>query len=96
MAMLFSPIKRLANLNQHIQRGLAAAESVFALIDQPAEKDEGKKNIENVQGKIHFDNVSLSYSDTEKLALKQLTLTVNPGEMKPLLWLAHQAVVKPP
>ncbi|VAW86916.1 Lipid A export permease/ATP-binding protein MsbA [hydrothermal vent metagenome] len=80
MAMLFSPIKRLASLNKHIQRGLAAAESVFALIDQPAEKDDGKKNIGNVQGKIHFDNVSLDYGVTEKLALKQLTLTVNPGE----------------
>ncbi|NOY71394.1 MAG: lipid A export permease/ATP-binding protein MsbA [Gammaproteobacteria bacterium] len=80
MAMLFSPIKRLTGLNEHIQRGLAAAESIFALIDQPPEKNEGKKSIEQVQGKLHFDNVSLDYGLSKNLALKQLTLTINPGE----------------
>ncbi|EQD63432.1 lipid A export ATP-binding/permease protein MsbA, partial [mine drainage metagenome] len=40
MIMLLAPVKRLSDLSESLQRGLAAAESVFALIDQPPETDE--------------------------------------------------------
>ena len=41
MTMMFGPLKRITSVNDSLQRGLAAAESVFALLDQLPEKDAG-------------------------------------------------------
>src|SRR5204863_1098422 len=61
MLMLLAPIKHLTELNPHIQRGLAAAESVFGLIDTPAEEDRGTVAIGRARGEIAFENVSFTY-----------------------------------
>lgn len=80
MAMLFSPLKKLTSINEHLQRGLAAAESVFKLIDEPPEQDTGSQPLTRAQGKIEFRTVTLRYPSSEKPALDQLTFTVQPGE----------------
>ncbi|KAF0192024.1 MAG: lipid A ABC exporter fused ATPase and inner membrane subunits MsbA [Gammaproteobacteria bacterium] len=80
MAMLFSPIKRLTGINEHLQRGLAACGSVFALIDEASEPDNGTRSIERANGQIEFRDVSLVYDAGEAPALQHISLTVNPGE----------------
>lgn len=80
MLMTLAPLKRLTDINAPIQRGLAAAESVFHLIDQPAEEDHGTTDLTEAQGHISFENVTFCYPNAERPALKSLSFTVSPGE----------------
>ena len=43
--MMFDPIKRMTGVMQSLQRGLAAAESVFTFLDQPEESNEAKQTL---------------------------------------------------
>ncbi|MEI7842213.1 MAG: lipid A export permease/ATP-binding protein MsbA [Gallionellaceae bacterium] len=80
MLMLTAPLKRLTSVNEYIQRGLAAAESVFALIDTPSEQDSGAQTIERAKGKLVFDHVNLSYQNDERLALRDIFLEIPAGQ----------------
>jgi subfamily B ATP-binding cassette protein MsbA len=65
---------------EHLQRGLAAAESVFALLDEKPERDEGKITLERARGEISFHNVSFRYPRADQPALKNVTLSIRAGE----------------
>ncbi len=80
MIMLLAPLKRLSDTSETLQRGLAASESVFDLIDSPAETDEGTLNLGRATGKLVFHNVGFAYSHSTKPALKNLSFTIEPGE----------------
>jgi subfamily B ATP-binding cassette protein MsbA len=80
-----TPLKRLTNVNAMIQRGIAASASIFHLIDEESEVDDGEverliANDEGLTGKIEFKNVSFSYDNEEKNALSNIDLTIQPGE----------------
>ncbi len=64
MLMLSAPLKRIAGVHALLQRGLAAAESVFSLLDEEIEANPGIINIEHVRGELRFEHVSFSY-DTQ-------------------------------
>ena len=76
-ALLLPPIKRLAGVNEFLQRGIAAAESVFILLDTPIEIDNSAKTI-RFEGAIEFSNVYLTYDDKE--VLFDISMSVRPGE----------------
>jgi subfamily B ATP-binding cassette protein MsbA len=80
MLMLTPPLKRLAGVSEHMQRGLAASESVFELLDTSGETDTGSKVITRTSGRLQFENVSFAYQDKEKLALKNINLEIPAGE----------------
>ena len=80
MAAVFSPLRRLTNVNSSLQKGLAAARTMFALIDEPAERDTGTKTIAEPRGKLEFRNVSFVYPGTEQVVLSDINLNVAPGE----------------
>ena len=80
MLMLLPALRRLTDVNAPIQRGLAAAESVFALIDEAAEEDTGSVELGRARGHIDFEHVTFTYPGAERPALKDLSLTVQPGE----------------
>jgi subfamily B ATP-binding cassette protein MsbA len=80
MLMLTAPLKRITSVNEPLQRGLAAAESVFELIDQSGESDPGQVTIARARGEIRFEQVSFSYIDATRPALDSVTLAINPGE----------------
>ena len=80
MTMLMTPLKRLVGINEFIQKGLAACESIFGLIDQPAEPDNGSHSINRAQGVIEFQNISFSYNSGDPEALNQVTFKILPGE----------------
>jgi len=80
MLMLTAPLKRITSVNEPLQRGLAAAESVFDLIDQPGESNPGRTMIARARGEIKFEDVSFSYPSAERPALDGITLTIVPGE----------------
>ena len=80
MMLLLTPLKRLADLNGPMQRGMAAAESVFALIDTAPETDQGKTLNTRALGKLEFVGTSFSYPGQEQEALKNINLSIQPGE----------------
>ncbi|MFC1589718.1 lipid A export permease/ATP-binding protein MsbA [Pseudomonadota bacterium] len=80
MAMLFAPIKRLTDVNADLQRGLAAAESVFNLIDLYEEKDAGSYTVDRVKGDIEFSGVSFQYGSDANHALKNINIDVKAGQ----------------
>ena len=85
MVLLFPPIRRLTAVNGGLQRGLAATESVFGLIDETSEPDNGAQVLANAQGRIELRNVSFRYPETEGRALEGINLTIEPGEMVALV-----------
>ena len=80
LLMLIAPIKSLTSLNADIQIGLAAAKSIFTLIDTPAQIDEGKQDIGKTKGEISIKGVSLQYENAKRPALSNIDLTIAPGE----------------
>ncbi len=80
MLMILPPLRRITDVNAPIQRGLAAAESVFSLIDEASEEDLGKEELGRAQGLVEFDKVSFTYPGAERPALDALSLTIRPGE----------------
>src|SRR5258707_9489514 len=61
MLMLLAPLKHLTEINAPLQRGLAAAESVFGMIDAPIEDDKGTAVLPRAQGEVIFENVGFTY-----------------------------------
>jgi subfamily B ATP-binding cassette protein MsbA len=80
MLMLLAPLKRLTDINAPLQRGLAAAESVFTLIDEAGESDTGTEELGRARGEIVFEHLAFSYPGAARPALADIHLTVPPGE----------------
>jgi ATP-binding cassette, subfamily B, bacterial MsbA len=80
MLMLLSPLKRLTNVNEALQKGLAAAEMIFNLLDEAAERDSGKLALSQARGDITFEHVGLTYESDAKPALDDIQLTIAAGE----------------
>jgi subfamily B ATP-binding cassette protein MsbA len=80
LLMLIAPIKSLTSMNEDLQMGIAAAQSMFSLMDSSGEVDEGSDEIGRAQGGIEFRNVTLRYESAKRNAINQLSITVKPGE----------------
>jgi len=80
MLMLLAPLKRLTEVNAPLQRGLAAAESVFGLIDQPVEEDRGTIVLPRARGEVAYEGVRFTYPTRTEPALAGVSLAVRPGE----------------
>ena len=80
MAMLLTPIKRLTKVNEQLQRGLAAAETLFTLLDEPPESDHGTRSLGRARGEVHFQQLSHRYRAEGAPVLEQFDLSVQPGE----------------
>ncbi len=80
MLLLTAPLKRITDMNEHLQKGLAAAESIFGLLDRPEEADRGAIAIARARGEIRFENLTLSYGGPARPALDAVNLAIAPGE----------------
>ncbi len=80
MLMLLAPLKSLVGVNGPLQRGMAAAETVFAMIDTPIEADPGSIAVGRAQGSLRFEAVSFSYGKDSAPALRDVTLDVPAGK----------------
>ena len=80
MLLLLAPLKHLADINAPLQRGLAAAESVFRMLDEAVEVDAGTVALGRARGEIEFAGVGLRYASTERDALASIDLAIRPGE----------------
>lgn len=76
--LLARPVKALTDVNQKLQRGIAAGVSIFELIDMPEERDIGVLT-PALRGDIRFENVSLTYESGTQ-AIKGFDLDIKAGE----------------
>ncbi|MFM9834727.1 MAG: lipid A export permease/ATP-binding protein MsbA [Methylophilaceae bacterium] len=80
LLMLIPTIKTLTAVNEELQVGLAAAQSVFEVIDSQEETDEGDKKITRSNGNIEFKNVTLRFGEAKRAALDNLSFSIKSGE----------------
>jgi subfamily B ATP-binding cassette protein MsbA len=80
IALIAKPMRQLGEINGVIQKGIAAAESVFEIIDLPKELNTGTQRADNVRGKIDIRNLTFFYPDSAKPALDNISLTIEPGQ----------------
>jgi len=79
--MLMTPLKKLAKVNEKIQIGVTAANSVFQVIDAESEKDKGTVPLKQTQGNLTFDQVSFDYTEKgEQPILKNISFDIKSGE----------------
>ncbi len=80
LVMLQAPIKRLTDISAPLQRGLAAAESIFGLLDEKPEADEGRVVLPRAKGELTFERVGFSYAGAHRPALQNISLHVRSGQ----------------
>lgn len=78
--ILIKPIRQLTEVNSAIQKGIAAAESIFEIIDSDSEVDSGSVVRDSVQGKFEFCDINFAYPGTDRMVLEDINFSVNPGE----------------
>ncbi len=78
--MLFVPLKQLTSVTEKLQQGIAAGETVFALLDENSELDRGGEEIDLPIRRVAFENVSFQYSDQKGPVLRDISLTIDAGE----------------
>jgi subfamily B ATP-binding cassette protein MsbA len=79
MGILLTPLKRLININTVVQRGIAAASSLFEILDQPGETDTGTKTLGRARGDVTYRDVSFRYDAGNGPALRAVSLEVAAG-----------------
>ncbi len=92
MFALMRPLKSLTNVNSQFQRGMAACQTLFTILDSEQEKDNEIKYLK-VKGDIKFEHVTFTYATKEHPALDDVSFTLPAGNQ--LLWLGDQVQVSP-
>ncbi|EJD0681629.1 lipid ABC transporter permease/ATP-binding protein [Vibrio parahaemolyticus] len=77
---LMRPLKALTNVTSQFQRGMAASQTLFALIDLEPEKNEGKYTVERAKGEVSVKDVSFTYAGSEKPALEHVSFDIPRGK----------------
>lgn len=85
--MLYDPVKKLTKLNNTIQEGIASATRIFDVLEETSTIPESTTPVILEKGPfdVRFDQVSFSYSPMDAPALKNISLTVAPGEVLALV-----------
>jgi ATP-binding cassette, subfamily B, bacterial MsbA len=84
MLALLKPMKDLTSMQNKLYRGLAGAQTVFEMLDQPAEQDNGSKALSRAHGRMEFVDVGFAYPEG-KPVLQQVNFSVQPGEVVALV-----------
>ncbi|HEX4872936.1 MAG TPA: lipid A export permease/ATP-binding protein MsbA [Nevskiaceae bacterium] len=80
MLGLMNPIKQLSNINEKLQRGIAAATEAFQLMAEPVETDHGRRRLARARGELRFEEVRFRYRAELPEALRGLSLAIEPGQ----------------
>jgi subfamily B ATP-binding cassette protein MsbA len=80
MVMLLKPLKQLTTVNTEFQKGMAACASIFEILDNQDEQDNGVIELDKASGQISFENVTFTYPTKKEPALKRVNLNVKPGQ----------------
>lgn len=80
MIALMRPLKSLTNVNSQFQRGMAACQTLFSILDMEQEKDEGKLEVKRVKGEVEFKNVTFTYPGRDAPALRDISFALPEGK----------------
>lgn len=81
LLLLSQPMKRLTEINEPLQRGIAAARSIFEMLDSPSQLDDGTRDFPGrVRGEVRFEEVHFAYSADKGEVLRGINIDVAPGE----------------
>ena len=83
--LLMPPIRRLTKINEPVQTGIAAAQSVFMLMDEQEETDSGSGTLDSIKGHVEFKHVSFSYHPDDTPVLEDISFAIAPGEVVALV-----------
>ena len=78
-SLLQKPVRQLTQVNAVIQRGMSAAASIFGLLDEPAERNQGNHRTPRAKGEVNFVNVRFAYVTGAK-AINGVRFTAEPGQ----------------
>lgn len=78
--MLQRPIRQLSDANSDIQKGIAAAQSLFEILDEPGEPDQGDYVTGKAKGELEFKNLAFSYANAKDPALIDISFKAEPGQ----------------
>lgn len=79
-ALIPKPIRQLSEVNSKIQKGLAAAETIFVLLDETPEENKGSVQVGTLKGKVEFRNTVFTYESADSPALRDINYTIQPGQ----------------
>lgn len=85
MIRLLQPMRRLTKINVDIQKGIAGARSLFAMLDQPGEEDTGQHRLRRAKGQLDMQGLSFAYPGRDRPVLENVSFTVEPGQMVALV-----------
>jgi subfamily B ATP-binding cassette protein MsbA len=80
MMLMLQPLRRITNVNATLQRGIAAGDSLFKIIDEEDEVDSGTYRSDSIRGKVEFRSVNFSYGEENLPVLTDVSLTVESGK----------------
>ena len=80
MMLMLQPVRRITNLSATIQRGVAAADSLFEVMDAKDESDTGTISGKRAAGRVEFRNVRFTYGDEDSVVLDDISVAVEPGK----------------
>jgi subfamily B ATP-binding cassette protein MsbA len=86
--LLPKSIRQISEVNSIIQRGIAAAQSIFEFLDSDKEVDNGTYHVDKVQGRIDIKNLNFTYPGAEKPVLRNINLHIEPGQTVALVGLS--------
>jgi len=79
-SLIAKPLRQLTSVNSKIQKGIAASQSIFEMMDEEAEVDEGTIELKRAKGRIELKDVSFRYPGSDQNALKEINLVIEQGE----------------
>ncbi len=79
MMLMLQPVRRITNVNATIQRGVAAGDSLFQVIDEDDEIDEGTVVKESVAGHVEFRNIGFTYGSSNDPIITDVSVSIEPG-----------------
>lgn len=79
MMLMLQPVRRITNVNATLQRGVAAADSLFNVLDEDDERDTGRLQTDRVEGDVLFDHINFSYADGEGPVIKDFRVEIPAG-----------------
>jgi subfamily B ATP-binding cassette protein MsbA len=85
MVATIPPLKRLTTVQSQVQKGIAAADSIFQVLDTPAERDTGDFAVDRVAGAVEFQNVSFRYESEGRPVLQNVSFSVPAGSITALV-----------
>ena len=83
--LLPKPVRQLSEVSANIQKGIAAADSIFEQLDEAPETDTGTVERDRVTGRIEVKDLKFNYPGTEKTVLEDINFTIEPGQMVALV-----------